>query len=78
VLARGDFLELRRDGHWEYVRRVRGRGAAFVLALTEADEIVLVEQYRVPLRARVIEPPAGIVGDGGGTSGTEAASESAR
>lgn len=63
TLYRGDFLALYRDGRWEYAGRVNARGAAFVLALTAAWEILLVEQYRVPLRARCIELPAGIVGD---------------
>jgi ADP-ribose pyrophosphatase len=63
TLHQGQFLILRRSGHWEYVERVNQRGAAFILAVTEAREIVLVEQYRVPLRARCIELPAGIIGD---------------
>jgi ADP-ribose pyrophosphatase len=63
TLYQGQFLILRRSGHWEYVERINQRGAAFILAVTEAREIVLVEQYRVPLRARTIELPAGIIGD---------------
>jgi ADP-ribose pyrophosphatase len=34
-----------------------------VLAVTAADEVVLVEQYRAPLDVRVVELPAGLVGD---------------
>lgn len=63
VLHEGDWLRLMRAGTWEYVQRVRARGAAFIVPLTPADELVLVEQFRVPLRARTIELPAGIVGD---------------
>jgi ADP-ribose pyrophosphatase len=37
--------------------------AAVILAITDADEIVLVEQYRVPLGRRCLELPAGLVGD---------------
>jgi ADP-ribose pyrophosphatase len=59
----GRFLETVVDGRWEYVRRTRGIGAAVILAVTDADEIVLVEQYRVPLGARCLELPAGLVGD---------------
>ena len=62
-LHRGQYLELLRDGHWEYVRRVNARGAVFVLAVTEARELVLVEQYRVPVAERTLELPAGIYGD---------------
>lgn len=64
VLHSGDFLELRREAHWEYVRRVRGAGgAAFLVATTAADELVLVEQHRIPVGRAVLELPAGIVGD---------------
>lgn len=63
VLHRGRFLELIQDGRWEYVRRVKARGAVFVLAVTDARELVIVEQYRVPLQARTLELPAGIYGD---------------
>jgi ADP-ribose pyrophosphatase len=63
TLYKGDFLILQRDGRWEFVNRVSARGAAFILAVTPEREIVLVEQYRVPLRARTIELPAGIIGD---------------
>lgn len=62
-LHRGRFVELVRDGRWEYARRVGARGAVFVLAVTDARELVLVEQHRVPLQARTIELPAGIFGD---------------
>ena len=62
-LHRGKYLELLRDGHWEFVRRVKARGAVFVLAVTEARELVLVEQYRVPVGERTLELPAGIYGD---------------
>jgi len=62
-LYRGRFVELMKNGRWEYVRRVNARGAVFVLAVTDADELVLVEQHRVPLQARTLELPAGIYGD---------------
>lgn len=72
VVAGGRFVELRRQGHWEYAARVGGLGAAFILALTDAEEIVLVEQYRVPVAARVIELPAGVVGDHAADAGESA------
>jgi ADP-ribose pyrophosphatase len=73
VLARGRFVELRRQGRWEYAARVNARGAAMVLALTARGEILLVEQWRVPVQARVIELPAGLVGDGAGGAESAAA-----
>ena len=63
TLYRGRFVELMKDGRWEYVQRVKARGAVFVLAVTEGGELVMVEQYRVPVHARTIELPAGIYGD---------------
>lgn len=63
TLHQGRFLVLQKEGRWEYVRRTSNRGAVFVLATTDAGELVLVEQYRVPLHARSIELPAGILGD---------------
>lgn len=63
VLHEGEFLRLLRSGTWEYVQRTRSTGAVHVVAVTEAQELILVEQYRVPVRARCIELPAGIMGD---------------
>lgn len=63
TLYEGRFLHLFRNGNWEYVARTNARGAAFIAALTGEDEIVLVEQYRVPLQSPCIELPAGIIGD---------------
>ncbi|MDR3419230.1 MAG: NUDIX hydrolase [Nevskia sp.] len=64
TLYQGRFLALRREGRWEYVERINNaRGAAFIVAVTDARELVLVEQYRVPLRAVSVELPAGIIGD---------------
>lgn len=63
TLHHGEFLRLLRDRHWEYVERVSARGAAAMLAITGARELVLVEQYRIPLHARTLELPAGIIGD---------------
>lgn len=78
TLYDGQFLKLLRDGRWEYVRRQRASGAGFVIAVTEAREIILVEQYRVPLRRRVIELPAGIIGDSAATAGESAEASSLR
>jgi ADP-ribose pyrophosphatase len=59
----GKYLEVRSEGTWEYAARKGNMGAAVILALTDAAEIVLVEQYRVPHGARTIELPAGLIGD---------------
>lgn len=60
----GRWLRMRRRGRWEYVERVHAAGmAVIVLAVTPEDRILFVEQFRVPLQARTIEMPAGLVGD---------------
>ena len=57
------WLRLERIGHWDFVRRPHSNECVGILAITPEDEIVLVEQFRIPVRAHVIEIPAGIVGD---------------
>ena len=63
TLWQGRYLEVRREGTWEYAARRGNMGAAVILAITDAREIVLVEQYRVPHGVRSIELPAGLIGD---------------
>lgn len=63
LLHEGEFLRLLRRRHWEYVERTNARGVAVIVAVTPADELLLVEQYRLPVARPVIELPAGLVGD---------------
>lgn len=63
TLGEGRFLRLVRDGRWEYVQRTNSSGAVFIVAVTAARELVLVEQQRIPVGARTIELPAGMIGD---------------
>lgn len=78
TLHDGQFLKLLRDRHWEYVRRQRSTGAGFIIAVTEARELVLVEQFRIPLGRRVIELPAGIIADSVETQGESVESSALR
>jgi ADP-ribose pyrophosphatase len=77
TLYTGKFLALVKEGHWEYVDRVNSPGAAIIVAVTAAQKLLLVEQYRIPLHCRVIELPAGMIGDEPG-SGDETYAEAAR
>ncbi|MFC5579366.1 NUDIX hydrolase [Lysobacter niabensis] len=64
TLYDGQWLRLKRRGHWEYAERSHGNGmAVIIVAATPEDHVVFVEQYRVPLGKRTIEMPAGLVGD---------------
>jgi ADP-ribose pyrophosphatase len=60
-------LVLERDG-WQYVERKKGKSAVAVIAMTDDGKVVLTEQYRRPVDARVIDWPAGLVGDEEGSS----------
>lgn len=62
IVWQGRFITAKRDGKWEYVSRARNIEAAVILAVDEGH-VLLVEQYRVPLGARCLELPAGLVGD---------------
>lgn len=60
----GKFLRMFERGNWEYVERAHTGGlAAIILAVTPDDDVLFVEQFRVPLQAPTIEMPAGLVGD---------------
>jgi ADP-ribose pyrophosphatase len=63
VLAEGNYLRLVARGHWEYAERTTATGAVAIVAITAQRRLVLVEQFRIPLGAAVIELPAGLAGD---------------
>lgn len=67
TLAEGRYIRLVREGRWEYVERVIApEGAVQLVAITDAQDILLVQQHRPPIGAQVIELPAGLIdGDGG-------------
>jgi len=77
ILHSGKFLALIQECRWEYVDRVNTTGAALILAVTAEQKILLVEQFRIPVHARTIELPAGIIGDEPGFS-NESQAEAAR
>lgn len=62
-LYRGRYLSLLKIGRWEFVSRSNASGVVALIAVTEQDELVLVEQFRIPVNSTVIELPAGLVGD---------------
>jgi ADP-ribose pyrophosphatase len=58
-------LVLETDG-WQYVERKKGKEAVAVVAETDDGRVILTEQFRKPLGARVIDFAAGLVGDESG------------
>ena len=69
----GTWLVAKTRGRWEYVSRIDDVRAAVVLAVDDGN-ILLVDQYRVPLGKRCLELPAGLV-DAGETVEAAAARE---
>ena len=63
ILHEGDFLRMVREGDWEYIERTNCRGIVIILAMTDDQKIILVEQYRQPVHKNVIEFPAGLICD---------------
>jgi len=62
VVWEGRFLVAKTRGKWEYVSRTRNISAAVILAVHEG-QVILVEQYRVPIGSYCLELPAGLIGD---------------
>lgn len=62
IVWQGRYITAKRRGRWEYVGRARNIRAAVILATIEGD-VLLVEQYRVPLGRACLELPAGLIGD---------------
>ena len=74
----GRFITVKQQGTWEYVSRSRGIHAAVILAIDEdaaGRHVILVEQYRVPLKINCLELPAGLVGDDMAGEAAEIAAE---
>lgn len=63
ILFETRWIRICQEGKWQYVQRPSSDHAVGILAITPQDEVILVEQYRVPTGSRVIEIPAGLVGD---------------
>lgn len=63
TLHQTKFLELVQCDRWQWVRRPHP--VVCIVAMTDDRRVLLIEQNRVPVDARVIELPAGLVGDEG-------------
>lgn len=65
IVWQGKYVTARRRGRWEYVSRSRGIRAAVILAILDGD-VLLVEQFRMPMGRQSLELPAGLIGDDDG------------
>lgn len=63
ILKKGRFITLMEQDGWEFVKRSNCDGIVIIVALTPERRVLLIEQYRIPVRGRVIEFPAGLVND---------------
>ena len=63
IVAEGEHLRLISHDNWEFVERKNANGVVFIVPITNNKEIVLIEEYRVPIANDIIELPAGLAGD---------------
>ncbi len=73
TLYAGKFLNLVREGKWEYCERTRQTRAVMIFAATPEGNVLLVEEYRPPIGSRCLCFPAGLSGDEGEETDAEAA-----
>ncbi len=59
----GRHLSMVQRGTWEYATRNTQRPAVGIVAITDDQRVILVEQFRPPVGRAVVELPAGLVGD---------------
>ncbi len=64
TLFQGRFLRLVRDADgWEWAERSNASAVVAIIAVTDDDHLIAVEQLRRPVGRRVLELPAGLAGD---------------
>jgi ADP-ribose pyrophosphatase len=73
----GKFVQAKRRGRWEFAARTGSIRAAVIVAV-DNGEVILVEQYRVPLGKWCLELPAGLIGDDDGAEGESALASAER
>lgn len=73
TLYQGKFLNMVREGRWEYCERVNQTSAVMVFACTPENKVLLVEEFRPPIGQRCLCFPAGLSGDEGPESDAAAA-----
>jgi len=63
IIYKGKFLSYIDKGGWEYIERNNCDGIVIILAMTDDNKVIFIEQYRPPVAKSVIEFPAGLVND---------------
>lgn len=65
MIFQGKHVIVRERDGWEFVERKKGKEAVAVIATTDDGKWIFVQQYRRPVDAKVLDWPAGLVGDDG-------------
>ena len=63
IIAEGKFMRFVKKGEWEYFERTNCSDIVIILAMTDEQKVIFVEQFRPPVNKNVIEFPAGLVND---------------
>jgi ADP-ribose pyrophosphatase len=63
VVWEGKYLRAKVAGHWEYAERPNSPAGIVIVAVTDDGELLLTEQFRIPVQKNTIELPAGLSGD---------------
>ena len=66
IVAETRFLRMIERAGWYFVERPNSKGVVTIVPLTRDRRLVFVEQLRAPLGRKVIEFPAGLMGDEAG------------
>jgi ADP-ribose pyrophosphatase len=59
----GKYLRVRICGNWEYAERPNSPAGIVIVAVTPEGNLLLTEQFRIPMQKKVLELPAGLAGD---------------
>lgn len=73
ILGEGQFVRLLEENGYEFAERKGCTGVISVVAVTDQNELVFVEQFRPAVGCRTVELVAGLAGDEGPESMEEAA-----
>jgi ADP-ribose pyrophosphatase len=66
IVAETGFLRMIERQGWYFVERPNSKGVVTILPITRERRLIFVEQFREPLARKVIEFPAGLMGDEAG------------
>lgn len=63
IIYDGQYIRCIKEDGWEYVERNNCTGIVIIISKTAENKVLFVEQYRLPVKAKCIEFPAGLMND---------------